>query len=222
MSDATATCAPILLINPNSSAATTAMMCGLAQAAARRFAVRGVTATRSPRMIVTSAQLEAAAAEVVELGIAHAPDCAAIVVGAFGDPGLAALRARVAIPVAGLCEAAMRVAGRDGRRFAVATVTPELAGAIAARAEALGLGPRYAGLRCTSGDPAALAGDPERLVRALRAQVRLCIEEDGAEAVIIGGGPLGAAARALQAMFAVPVIAPIPCAVRQVVAALGG
>jgi allantoin racemase len=35
--------------------------------------------------------------------------------------------------------------------------------------------------------------------------------------VIIGGGPLGEAARDLQPIFAVPVIAPIPSAVRRII-----
>ncbi|MET4211083.1 Asp/Glu/hydantoin racemase [Bradyrhizobium sp. LA2.1] len=36
-------------------------------------------------------------------------------------------------------------------------------------------------------------------------------------AVIIGGGPKGEAARELQSMFAVPVIAPIPSAVTRII-----
>jgi len=40
--------------------------------------------------------------------------------------------------------------------------------------------------------------------------------QDGAEAVI-GGGPLGEVARELQPMFTVPVIAPIPSAVRRII-----
>jgi Asp/Glu/hydantoin racemase len=36
-----------------------------------------------------------------------------------------------------------------------------------------------------------------------------CIEQDGARAVIIGGGPLAQSAQALQSRLAVPVINPI-------------
>jgi allantoin racemase len=46
-------------------------------------------------------------------------------------------------------------------------------------------------------------------------------ELDKAEAVVIGGGPLGNAATALTPMFAVPVIAAIPAAVRQMLRILG-
>jgi Asp/Glu/hydantoin racemase len=207
----------ILLINPNSSRATSDMMLSIARREAGRIAVAAATAMRNPPMIVTERQLEDAADEVVEIGSAHQPECLGIVVSAFGDPGLARLRERVAIPAVGICEASMIEASRGGRRFAVATVTPDLAEPIAGRARSLGLSHLYTGIRCTSGDPIALAGNAELLREALAERVRECIEMDGAEAVIIGGGPLGQAAESLQPLFTNPVIAPIPCAVRRLI-----
>ncbi len=206
----------VLLINPNTSAATTAMMVAIAQAAAPRgVRVTGVTARHGVAMIVAAAELEAAAAEVVALGRSHAADVDGIIIAAFGDPGLDALRAAVTLPVVGICEASMREAAADGRRFGVATVTPGLAGPIAARARALGLGARYTGIRLTPGDPIALAADPPSLEAALAGAIARAIADDGAEAVVIGGGPLAAAADALAERHAVPVIAPIPAAMRQ-------
>ncbi len=207
----------ILLINPNSSVATSRMMRDIAQrAAGPRMTVVEATAVRSPSMIVTAAELEAAAAEVVEIGIAHLaahPGCAGMIVAAFGDPGLDALKAAVPVPVVGICEASMHTAAQGGRRFAVATVTPDLVAAIAAKAERHGLAALFTGTRCSGGDPRALAQDPERLVAALGYLVHACIANDGAQAVIIGGGPLGEAAETLQPLFSVPVLAPIRCAV---------
>ncbi len=52
---------------------------------------------------------------------------------------------------------------------------------------------------------------------ALAGAIEVCIVQDGAEAVIIGGGPLGEAARKLQPMFTVPIIAPIPSAVARII-----
>jgi len=203
----------ILLINPNSSQATSAMMQAIARRAAGDvLAVAVATASRSPAMIVTEEDLLASAAEVVEIGTAHAADCAGIVVSAFGDPGLDELRRRVDIPVTGICEASMQAAAQGGRPFGVATTTPLLADTIAARAEALGFADRLTGIRCTAGDPLALSADKAALTQALGEMVEACIA-DGAEAVIIGGGPLGEAAGALQAHYATPVISPIPCAI---------
>lgn len=212
----------ILLINPNSSEATSEMMHAIAlTSAAGRLVVKTVTARRAPGMIVTPAQLAASAAEVVELGTAHGRDCAGIIVSAFGDPGLAELRRKVAIPVVGICEASMIEASQGGRTFAVATSTPDLIEAIDQRAHDLGLAHLYRGIRCTEGDPVALAADPGLLTEALAGAVRACIEEDGAEAVIIGGGPLGQAAEKLRPGFKQPVLGPIPSAVERIINLIG-
>jgi Asp/Glu/hydantoin racemase len=213
---------PILLINPNSSTATTTMMVNIAASCAPAgVTVVGASATRAPGMITDGAALAAAVHEVIEIGVKAAPDHSAIIVAAFGDPGLAQLRARLAIPVTGLCEAAMLEASAGGRRYGVATVTPDLVEAIDGRAADLGLGDWYAGIRLTHGDPLALAGDPQLLVERLADAVTACIEIDGARAVIIGGGPLGQAAVALAPRFTTPVIAPLPAAMRQLLAQLG-
>lgn len=212
---------PILLINPNSSAATTQMMVVMAAAAAgARQPVRGATATRAPAMITTAAALAASAAEVVEIGSREGPDSCGVIVGAFGDPGAEELKARLCVPVVGICEAAMREAAQGGRRFAVATTTPDLVRRIDARAEMLGLERLYAGTWLTPGDAFDLVKDPARLEQALAEAVEACLGEGRAEAVIIGGGPLSRAAAALSERFEAPVIAPVAAATRAILGAL--
>ncbi|MGJ4995088.1 aspartate/glutamate racemase family protein [Bradyrhizobium sp. HKCCYLS3077] len=212
----------ILLINPNSSAATTAMMVSIARACCTsRAELVGATATRAPSMIVDAEALTASATEVVEIAQRQLDACDGIIVAAFGDPGAAAIRAAMAVPVVGIGEASMREAALGGRRFGIATVTPALVASIAALAEGIGLSAQFTGTRLTPGDPAALAADPARLAAALAEAVRACIEQDGAEAVIIGGGPLAQAANQLQPQFAVPIIKPIAAAVTQLLATLG-
>ncbi|MGB3815145.1 MAG: aspartate/glutamate racemase family protein [Shinella sp.] len=207
----------VLLINPNSSKSTSDMMHAIAlKALDRKLAVETVTASRAPGMIVTPEQLAASAAEVVELGTAHGRDCAGIIVSAFGDPGLAELRRKVTVPVVGICEASMIEASQGGRRFGIATSTPDLAEAIGQRAHDLGLAHLYTGIRCTEGDPVALAADPALLIQTLAGAVADCIERDGAEAVIIGGGPLGEAAKALRPRFDRPILGPIPSAAKRI------
>lgn len=211
----------LLLINPNSSPATTAMMLALAREAAGAGAtIVGATATRAPPMIVEPEALAAAADEVVAIALAHRAACAGVIVGAFGDPGLAAIRAALDRPATGLCEAAVHEAAESDRRFGIATTTARLAAAIDARVAATDLGGRYTGLRLTEGDPATLAADPERLRAALAQAVRACHEEDGAEAVIIGGGPLAGAAAQLRRALPVAIVEPVPAAVRRLIAML--
>jgi allantoin racemase len=80
----------------------------------------------------------------------------------------------------------------------------------------MGLAACFAGTRAAAGASYALTRDPDRLRDALADAVRLCFDEDGAEAVIIGGGPLAAAAAELERMFARPVISPVRAAVERV------
>jgi Asp/Glu/hydantoin racemase len=219
----------ILLINPNTSVATTVMMVAIARACVPQgIAVRGATATRGPAMIATREELDAAADAVVETAVSEAEiavteggELSGIIVGAFGDPGLEALRSGLYIPAVGICEAAMLEAAAGGRRFGIATVTPELVEPITARARDLGLAPLLTGIRLTPGDPLALTADPARLQQCLADAVAQCFDADHAEAVIIGGGPLGQAAIALAPLFDRPIIAPIPAAVRRLVAMMG-
>lgn len=209
----------IRVINPNSSVETTAMMAGLVAAdLPPGFTVTSATASAGPPMIVTAAELAAAAPGVVALGRA-ARGVDGFIVAAFGDPGLEDLRAAVAVPVVGIFEASCLEAAASGRRFAIATVTPGLADVISDKIGQLGLADRYTGIRLTAGDPRALAADPVRLEAALAVEVERCFA-DGAEAVIIGGGPLGQAAVGLGPRFVRPVIAPLAAAARAIAAAL--
>jgi len=211
----------ILLINPNSSAATTAMMVGIAQAAAAEACeIAGATARRAPPMIVEPDALAAAAGEVAEIAISNDGQYDGFIVAAFGDPGLAEIRERCRTPAVGIAESAFCEASAGGRRFGIATTTPALKAVIDQRVALLGLSAQYTGLRITSEDPAELVKDKDRLGGALAEAVRHCIGDDGAEAVIIGGGPLGEAARELEPMFSIPIVPPIPAAIRAILAIL--
>jgi len=207
----------ILLINPNSSQATTDMMVRIAQSAAPNgVEIVGATVQHGVSMIVDPVALAASASNVVEIGVHLGTGVSGIIIGAFGDPGIAELRQRVKISVVGIAEAAMLAASANDRRFGIATTTPRLVASLDARVAELGLSHLYTGTRVAAGGPAKLATNPDRMTEALRQAVSACIKLDKAEAVIIGGGPLGNAAIALTPMFGIPVIAPIPAAVRLV------
>ncbi|MFF8807834.1 aspartate/glutamate racemase family protein [Streptomyces omiyaensis] len=214
----------VALINPNTDEATTRMMAAIARRTLcprDGHEVRGVTVAAGPPMLVDEELLRASVPHVLDaadrlLGGADGARVAAVVVGAFGDPGVEELRARTSVPVVGIAEAALRAAGAGGRRFGIATTTPGLAAAIDARAARLGWSRQYTGVRLTTGDPRRLAADPAAMTDRLAEAVDLCVRRDRAEAVVIGGGPLGEAAEALRHRFPVPVVGPIPAAAGEV------
>ncbi len=204
---------PVTLVNPNTSARTTTEMVRIARAACPALQVSGLTAPFGADLITNAAQLDEAARAVAAL-LPALRDSDAVIVAAFGDPGCAALRARLACPVIGLAEAAMAEAAAGGRRFAVVTTTPDLVGPIAGRAAAYGHA-GFAGTWITPGDPVGIMADEGALIAALDAECRRAIADGGAEAIVIGGGPLARAAEALAGSVGVPLIAPVPAAMRR-------
>lgn len=213
----------LLLVNPNTNARTTAVMAGIARAAAPPgVTIDGATVASGAPLILDPAMLATAAAAVQAL-IAET-DLAAyagVILAAFGDPGLDAVRAAATVPVTGIAEAAMAAAAGHGR-FAVVTTTPLLVEAIAARAASHGHGAAFAGVWLTPGDAGGLMAEPARLEAALEAAIGRAMAEAAPDAIIIGGGPLAAAAAALRPRLGVPVIEPVPAAVALAARRAGG
>jgi Asp/Glu/hydantoin racemase len=213
--------ARILLINPNTSERTTEMMLAVARPLLPPdMTLRGLGAASGVAMIVDEAGLAAGAAEVVRIGTAEALHSDAVIVAAFGDPGAGTLQAMLPIPVIGIGEAAIRDAAANGRRFGIATTTPLLVRSIETCVRRLGLGGMFTGVRVPGGDPLALAADPAAQEDALAAAATACIEEDGADSVIIGGGPLSATAARLRHRFGIAIVEPVPAAMREVLGRL--
>ena len=203
------------LINPNTNAAATSAMVEIAREAAGAEAeIEGFSAPFGASLITTPAALAEAAKAVLSLAGSLRGRFDGVLVSAFGDPALEALRALMDCPATGIAEAGMAAAGADGRPFAVVTTTPHLADSIADLALRYGHEKSYRGIRLTEGDPAIVHADTDRLLAALEAACLKAIAELGAEAIVIGGGPLARAARHLKTRFSVPIIEPVPEAVK--------
>lgn len=212
----------IVLINPNSNAEATKSMADLARAETKGVAVvDGRSNDGAPALLTTPKDMQDAVSGVVKIGVEAAMDdrVSAIIVSAFSDPGLAELRARVDIPVFGIGEEVFHEAALDGRAFGIVTVTPDedLIRSFREKAISLGYEGQYRGTRVTPGDPTELVQSPEYLDAALAKAVKASIEEDGAKAVIMGGGPLSAAAVRLQPQFNVPLVVAVSAAARAAV-----
>lgn len=208
----------LLLLNPNTNAATTALMVARARAGAPDgVEIDGATVDRGAPLL-TDPVLLAAGAHAVSRFVEtlDTSRLAGLIVAAFGDPGLDGARARLPIPVTGIAEAAIGEACAFGR-FVIVTTTPLLQESIAARVAACGASARYAGCWFARGDAAALGRDPPALEAALESACREAIAELDPGAIVIGGGPLAAAAEALSRRLPVPVIEPVPAAVRAAV-----
>ena len=213
----------IALLNPNTSVLATDVMLSVA----RRVALPGVqvegrTLTQGEALIADPQSLARAGDGVV----ARAPALMAegfdsLIVAGFGDPGLAQLKESLGVAVTGLGEAGIREAAESGRRYAIVTVTPALHASLVQAAHAHAPRAQFAGVRYTRGDATQLLQNPQDLHAALLEACETAVRLDGAETIVIGGGPLAGAAEALSAQLAVPVVNPVGAAVRLLCARLG-
>jgi len=202
----------IALVNPNTSTDVTRMMVRVAtEQAGPNVEVTGFTAPFGAELITDPASL-AVAGEAVASLTPELSDFDAVIVAAFGDPGLTALRTTLQVPITGIAEAGMAAAAKGGHRFAVVTTTSALCEEIVAIAAYYGHR-NFAGTWTTPGDAATLHADPCALKAALTTAIEAAVREGEAEAVVIGGGPLASAARTLATMAPVPLIEPVPAAV---------
>lgn len=214
---------PLVLVNPNTDVATTETMAAVARAAAPDAQIHGLTARFGTPLITNRSDLAVASDAVEDLAeviLALHPD--GVIIAAFGDPGLGRLRARMDCRVTGIGEAGMAEAAQGGRLFAVVTTTPDLASPIQRAAEAYGHADLFVGTSLTEGDPAQLMGDPRRLVAEMAAACRRAIASLGAQAIVIGGGPLALVSPELREQFETPIVEPISAAVRLAMARVGG
>jgi allantoin racemase len=205
----------LLLVNPNVTGAMTEAMA----AEARRFASPGtevVTATAAFGTQYVEIRTEAAIAghAVLEALAAHGAGCDAAIVAAFGDPGLAAAKEMMAVPVVGLTEAAVLAAWALGRRFAIVCLTPALGVWYRDAVEALGLAGRLVAVRPLDVAIPDIMRAKEQTRALLVAECRQAVERDGAEVVILGGGPLAGLAREAAGEIPVPALDGVSCAVR--------
>jgi Asp/Glu/hydantoin racemase len=199
----------LLVINPNTSTAVTALLREHVQAElGAQVRVRAVTARFGAPYIVDEASYAVAghaALDAWAAALAHSHPPHAVLVGCFGDPGLLALRESSPAPVTGLAEAAFIEAAEYGR-FAVVTGGERWAPMLQRLAHALGHGETLAGIQTVAPTGADLASDPVG-ARALLAQAcRDAMRKFDARAVIIGGAGLAGIAAVLQPSVDVPLI----------------
>lgn len=212
----------LLLINPNITTAMTASMA----AEARRFTSPGteivaVTAAFGTQYVENRAEAAIAAHAVLDALARHAEGCDAAIVSAFGDPGLAAARELADIPVVGIEESAILAAWMLGRRYSIVCLTPRLRRWYIECAEEHGLAGRLASVRALDLPIPDITQAKDRFRAALLAECGRAVEEDEAEVIIFGGGPIAGLAREAAMQIPVPVLDGVSCAVRMAEALVG-
>ncbi|HXT78879.1 MAG TPA: aspartate/glutamate racemase family protein [Acetobacteraceae bacterium] len=212
----------LLLINPNVTDAITQQMAAEARrAASAGTEILAVTAAFGTQYIANRAEAAIAGHAVLDALAAHAAGCGAAIVSAFGDPGLAAAREFTDIPVLGIAESAMLTAWMLGRRYAIVCLTPRLRRWYIECAQEHGLDGRLVAVRALDTPVPDITQAKDRFRDRLLAECRHAIEEDEAEVIIFGGGPIAGLAREVAAEIPVPTLDGVSCAVRLAEALVG-
>jgi Asp/Glu/hydantoin racemase len=212
----------ILVVNSNTTDSVTARIGAAAGAAASAGTeIEAVTAPFGLPLIVSRADWLVAGPATLAALAARRGQYDAAVIACFGDPGLDAAKELLDVPVLGISEAAFHAACMLGRRFGIVSFTAALRPMFEECLAHHGLAARCAGFRMGP----AFAGDPGRVAEERRDMiVELCrasIEQDGAEVVILAGGPLAGLAPVIAPHVPVPLVDGTAAAVRLAEALVG-
>ena len=138
----------VLLANPNIIEAVTDVMAAEARrSASPDVEITAATAQFGAQFIETRVEAAITSHTLLDILAAEADGYDAAIVSAFGDPGLAAAREMLDIPVVGLSEAALHTSYTLGRRIVIICLTPRHRDWYGESAEAAGLRDRIVNLR---------------------------------------------------------------------------
>ena len=204
----------LLLINPNTSPSVS----DLIEAEARRAAapdtqIRVLTAPFGVAYIETRFESLIGAYAAATLAADHWQEHEAIVVAAFGDPGIDGLREALDIPVVGMTEAALMSACLLGKRFSIIAISRRITAWYRECVQANGLIDRLASIRCLDQPLQDIGRVQDDHGERLQALCLSAVEDDGADVIVIAGAPLAGLARAIRDRIPVPVVDGVSSAV---------
>lgn len=201
----------ILVINPNTARETAEEM----QAACRKIAAPGtvVDATYiqsnkffSSHKVFSYVDLSICTVETIKIAWKKRAEYDGMIVAGFSDVGVDAMKEILDIPVLGIAEASYHMASLIGHRFSVLTGTSKWTPPKQDYVRALGVETKAVSFRSYSewDDSDSSIDLEQRLFAAAEKAVR----EDGAEVVILGGGPLVGYGKIIEERLGIPVIDP--------------
>ncbi|WP_281984882.1 aspartate/glutamate racemase family protein [Thalassorhabdomicrobium marinisediminis] len=206
----------ILLVNPNSTASMTAKIADAARAvAAPGTEIVAATVTTAPASIESRSDESRALSGLLDTVLSHADTIDATVVACFDDPGISALRELTYGPVVAICEAACQVASVLSARYSVVTTVPRAVNVISENLLQYGLDRKCLSVRSAQIPVLALETAEASAAERIRAEIRCAMEEDGAEAIVLGCAGMANLAIDLSHEFQIPVIDGVVVAVKQ-------
>ena len=138
----------------------------------------------------------------------------AYVIACYGDPGLHAAREVTEAPVIGIAEASMYLASMLAARFSIVTVLPRIRTMMEEMVASYGMSHRVVSIRTTPLCVLDIERDPGTSWQMVRDDARRAVEEDDAEAVLLGCAGMAEFAESIEEELGVPVIDGVVAAVK--------
>ncbi len=201
----------ILVINPNTAQDTAvAMEKACSEIASPGTTVKSIAIHARPDFVAhkvfSYVDLAICTVETVKLAIQNSSDFDGIIIAGFSDVGCDAIKEMLDIPVLGIAETSYHIAALVSHRFSVLTGTDKWTPPKDDYVRAMGIEAKVASFRAysewTDND------DLETIKNRLLCVARKCIQDDGAEAIILGGGPLVGYGKLIEQELGIPVIDP--------------
>lgn len=203
----------ILVINPNT---TTSMTKKIGEASERAASVGTTIVAVNPED--GPASIEGYFDEALSLAglisvVLEQKDYDAIVVACFDDTGIEAIRCMTDAPVIGIGEAAFHMASMLSNRFSVVTTLSRSIPAIEHNLVRYGLSTRCANVRASDVAVLALEAEDGNARKKISSEIRIAIESDRAEAIVLGCAGMTDLAKSLAQQHGLPVLDGVACAI---------
>ncbi|GAB3602296.1 aspartate/glutamate racemase family protein [Kineococcus gypseus] len=205
----------VLVVNVNTTEAVTEVIRRSAVAAASPGTeVVALTPRFGPASVQSNVESHLSAVGVLDRVTTYEGPFDAVVHAGFGETGREALQDVLEVPVVDITEAAAHTACLLGRTYGVVTSLDRTAPAIRDRLLLAGLERRCSGVRSVDLPVLELEADPELTAKAFAQQAQRCVDEDGAEVVVLGCAGMAGVHAAVAAALPVPVVDGVAAAVR--------
>jgi allantoin racemase len=206
----------INLINPNTCQGMTDKIALSAQQVCQRDTVIMASSPKHGPITIESAFDEtiAAAALLDQIRIGEEQGVDAHIIACFGDPALDAAREIATKPVIGIAGAAFQLASLVSYRFGVVTTMTRTLPASEHLLHRYGYHHLCSGVRATDISVLDLEAIDSQTFEQLKQECQLAINEDGAEAIVLGCAGMSDLASELSSALDVPVIDGVTAAVK--------
>ena len=174
--------------------------------------VRFVSLTAGPPSIETFNDEAMAVAEMLPVIETEAGSADAIVINCMADPGVRAVRELVDVPIVGPAEASVSLAMQLGHSFAIVTIFDNGAPWTELQVRAMGVESRLAAAVGVDIPVLELEQDLEKTTAYLLAAARDCVENRGADVLILGCTGMYPVVERIRQELDVPVIEPLSAA----------